>query len=207
MNSRNSLYNAPAKKSPINASNWTWSAPIRFWPDLDPLLTWNPPLLVEVGSEIRRRAHWKRGMCIKVSEIYFAICDKFATKSRSPHLMYKTKYMQFRANLARNLRQICAMPPARTPPFRKFWGPKSGPDQVLGEEVGRGSGRESGWYCPVGPQKLSNLGWFSLSSFQGRRPTCSLLLSFLQARLQNESARGNLAWNKKSRNLTAVAVL
>ena len=52
--------------------------------------------------------------CIKLSEIDFQIRDKFATIP----LMYKMKYRQFCVNLARNLRQICATPPSRTPPSR-----------------------------------------------------------------------------------------
>ena len=82
-------------------------------------------------SEISRRGHWKRGICIKLSEIDFQIRDKFATMLRTLPLMHETKYWQFCANLAQfatNLRNA----PSRTPPSRDFrvfhvkeWGPKS----------------------------------------------------------------------------------
>ena len=78
-------------------------------------------LIAASCSEIRRRGHWKRGICIKFSEIDFQIRDKFATILRTLPLMYETKYRQFCANLARNLRQICATPPSWTPPSRDFW--------------------------------------------------------------------------------------
>ena len=56
----------------------------------------------------------------KLSEIDFQICDKLATILRTLPLMYEMKYRQFCANLARNLRQICATPRSRTPPSRDF---------------------------------------------------------------------------------------
>ena len=74
------------------------------------------PLLI--NSEIWRRGSWKRGICIKLSEIDFQIGDTFATILRTLPLMYEMKYQQFCATLARNLRQICATPPSRTPPSR-----------------------------------------------------------------------------------------
>ena len=64
--------------------------------------------------------HWKRGICIELSEIDFQIRDKFATILRTLPLLHETKYRQFCANLARNLRQICATSPSRTPPSRDF---------------------------------------------------------------------------------------
>ena len=76
---------------------------------------------VRILSEIWRRGHWKWGVCIKLSEIDFQIRDKFVTILRILSLMHKMKYRQFCANLAHNLRQICATPPSRTPPSRNFW--------------------------------------------------------------------------------------
>ena len=68
-----------------------------------------------------RRGHWEKGICIKLSEIYFQIRDSFTTILRTLSLMYETKYQQSCAILAGNLRQICATPPSRTPPSRDFW--------------------------------------------------------------------------------------
>ena len=73
-----------------------------------------------IESEISRRGHWKRGICINFSEIDFQIRDKFATILLTLPLMYETKCRQFCANWTRNLRQICATPPSRTPPSRDF---------------------------------------------------------------------------------------
>ena len=59
----------------------------------------------------------KRGICIKLSEIDFQTSDIFATILGKCGVMYdETKYQQFFASVARNLRQICATPPSRTPP-------------------------------------------------------------------------------------------
>ena len=41
----------------------------------------------------------------------FQFCDNFATSLRTLPQMHQTNYRQFCANLARNLRQICATPP------------------------------------------------------------------------------------------------
>ena len=60
-------------------------------------------------------------ICIKLSENDLQIRDKFATILRTLPLMYETKYRQFCANLALNLRQICATPPFWTPPSGDFW--------------------------------------------------------------------------------------
>ena len=54
-------------------------------------------------SEMWRRGHCKRGICIKLSEIDFQIRDKFATILRILPLMYETKYRQLCANLVHNL--------------------------------------------------------------------------------------------------------
>ena len=74
-----------------------------------------------VLSEIWMRGHWRRGICIKLSAIDFRLCDKFAPIVRTLRVMYEMKYQHFGANLARSLRQICAMPPSRTPPSQDFW--------------------------------------------------------------------------------------
>ena len=66
------------------------------------------------SSEIQRRGHWKRGICIKLSKSFSnlrQLCDNFA---------YETKCTQFCANVACNLRQICATPPARTSPLSQI---------------------------------------------------------------------------------------
>ena len=58
-------------------------------------------------SEISRRGHWKRGICIKLSEIDFQVCDKFVTILRTLPLMYETNaddFAQFGALFATNLR-------------------------------------------------------------------------------------------------------
>ena len=60
------------------------------------------------------------GIGKELSEIDFHICDQFATILRTLSLMHETNYQQFSANLARDLRQICATPPSRTPPSRDF---------------------------------------------------------------------------------------
>ena len=64
-----------------------------------------------LSQQFGRRGHWKRGICTKLSEIDFQIRDKVATILRTLPLMYETRNRQFCANLARNLRQICATPP------------------------------------------------------------------------------------------------
>ena len=58
--------------------------------------------------DILRMGHWKRGICIKLSEIDFPSRDKFTTILRTLTLMYKTKYpailRKFGAQFATNLR-------------------------------------------------------------------------------------------------------
>ena len=55
-----------------------------------------------------------------VRKIDCQVSDKFATILRTLLLMYGTKYRQFCANVARNLRQICATPPLANAPFSGF---------------------------------------------------------------------------------------
>ena len=74
----------------------------------------NQPFL----SEICRRGHWKRGICIKQSEIDFRIHDKCATMLRTLPVMHETKYWQVCGTLSPNLRN--PPPPRRTPPFLGF---------------------------------------------------------------------------------------
>ena len=52
------------------------------------------------------RGQWKRGICIKLSEIDFQIRDIFTTILCILPLMYKMKHRQCCTNLACNLRQI-----------------------------------------------------------------------------------------------------
>ena len=72
-------------------------------------------------SEVSRRGRWKRGICIKLSEIDFSMCDKRATIFlRTLRVMYETKYQTFcaiGAQFATSLRNA----PSRTPPSRYFW--------------------------------------------------------------------------------------
>ena len=78
-------------------ANWTW---------VEEIFLQSQAFLLEIS----RRGHWKRGICIKLSEIDFQIRDKFATILRTLPLMYKTKCRQFCANLARNLRNAPLTP-------------------------------------------------------------------------------------------------
>ena len=71
-------------------------------------------------SEIWRRGHWKRGICIKLSEIDFEFRDKLATILRTLPLMHEAKYRQSCANLAHYLRQIGVTPPFAKSPFSGF---------------------------------------------------------------------------------------
>ena len=67
-----------------------------------------------------RRGHWKRGICIKLSEMDFPIRDKFTTILRTLPLMYETKYpailRKFGAQFATNLRNA----PLANAPFSGF---------------------------------------------------------------------------------------
>ena len=67
-------------------------------------------------SEIWRREHWKMGISIKASEVYFQFHDNFATVLRTLPLMHKTKYRQFCTNLA----QFATNLPSRTPFFLRI---------------------------------------------------------------------------------------
>ena len=71
-------------------------------------------------SEIWRRGHWKRGICIKLSEIDFQIRDKFATILRTLRLMYETKYGQFPQIWRAICDKFAQRPPSRTPPSPDF---------------------------------------------------------------------------------------
>ena len=71
-------------------------------------------------SVISRRGDWKRGICIKLSEIDSRICDNFALNLRTLRVMYETKYQQFCANLACNWRHLYATPPSCISPSRGF---------------------------------------------------------------------------------------
>ena len=76
----------------------------------------------------------ERGICRKLSEVDF----EFATILRTLRPLYETKCQQFCATLALDLRQICAMPPLRTPPssnFLKKWGCWGGGPNVHVENV------------------------------------------------------------------------
>ena len=69
-------------------------------------------------SEIRRRGRWKRGICIKLSEIVSRFCDKmcnnFVHPSEDP-LMHKTKHPQFCANLAQFATNLSNAPLVNAP--------------------------------------------------------------------------------------------
>ena len=80
------------------------------------------PHLLEIrvfeGLRNLGEVHWKRGICIKLSEIDFQIRDKFATTLCTFPLMHEMKSRQFCANLARNLQRICATSPRERPLLR-----------------------------------------------------------------------------------------
>ena len=65
-------------------------------------------------SEVSTKGHWKRGICIRFSEIDFRTCNKSV-------MMYDMTYQQFCADFVDNLRQLCAMPPLATPPSQNLW--------------------------------------------------------------------------------------
>ena len=65
-----------------------------------------------------KKGHWKRRICIKLSENV-----EFTTVLRSLAVTYETKYEQFCANLARNLRNL-ALANAPFSGFLVLWGAK-----------------------------------------------------------------------------------
>ena len=60
-----------------------------------------------------RRGHRKRGVCIKLAEFDFRICDNFA----HPSCDARNKNTSNLRKCGRNLHQICATPPLPTPPL------------------------------------------------------------------------------------------
>ena len=87
-------------------------------PDLDLSFLFCP----FVSSAVRnfKKGTLEKGYLHKIVRNLLAIRNKFATILRTLPLMHEAKYRQFCANLARNLRQICATPLSRTPPSRDF---------------------------------------------------------------------------------------
>ena len=123
--------------------------------------------LGDVNSEIRRRGRWKRGICIKLSEIDFQICDNFAhpssdVRNKSP------------ANFAQIWRTICdkfAQRPLRERPLLGFSDKCPGHlKPVILKLVGRmsilGELTSQGWSLGASsdPFCASKQGWQALGS-------------------------------------------
>ena len=79
----------------------------------------------------RRRGLWKRDICIKLSDIDFRICDKFATISRTLPLMHKTKNTQNFAQIWRAIFEKFAQPPPRERPLLGSSDFRSAPDPLF----------------------------------------------------------------------------
>ena len=64
------------------------------------------------------KGHWKRSICIELSDIVFQICDTYATISRT--LIYETEYTQFSAAFAAQSATNLRNAPLPDAPFLKF---------------------------------------------------------------------------------------
>ena len=72
-------------------------------------LKYQPAKIISGNS---RRGHWKRGVCIKLSEINFQVRDKSATVVRTLPLMYEMKYHHFFSHIWRAIcHKFRAIPP------------------------------------------------------------------------------------------------
>ena len=92
--------------------------PIMLGREIGPILWALPPYSAIRGfdkgeSDIWRRGHWKRGICIKLSEIDFQICDNFAHPSSDVRNEVPTILRNFGAQFATDLRNA----PVANAPF------------------------------------------------------------------------------------------
>ena len=143
-------------------------------------------------SEIRRRGYWKRGICIELSEIDFQIRDRFATSLRTLSLMYKTKYRQFCANLARNLRNA----PLPNAPFSGFLTERAS-ERALGTSKkisGMENSQEAAQYLPKGcskkmPPSFPSFQWVRLLEHSFLEHFCLDQFSVLRGKLYTQDPR------------------